>query len=55
MEYEDFRREYLAGGLSRDMLDPCPIAQFQQWLEQAVAGWLTTLTLPAEVAASVGP
>ena len=21
MEYEDFRREYLAGGLSREMLD----------------------------------
>ena len=40
MEYEDFRREYLAGGLNRDMLDPCPITQFQLWLEQAVAGGL---------------
>lgn len=40
MEYEDFRREYLAGGLTREMLDDCPIIQFQQWLEQAVAGGL---------------
>jgi pyridoxamine 5'-phosphate oxidase len=40
VEYEDFRREYLAGGLSRDMLAPCPIAQFQAWLEQSVAGGL---------------
>ncbi len=38
MNYEDFRREYLAGGLSREMLAPDPITQFQQWLEQAVAG-----------------
>ena len=40
MEYEDFRREYLAGGLNRDMLDTSPIVQFQLWLEQAVAGGL---------------
>ena len=38
MQYEDFRREYLAGGLSREMLDDCPISQFETWLEQAVAG-----------------
>lgn len=38
MNYEDFRREYLAGGLSREMLDPSPLAQFQLWLSQAVAG-----------------
>lgn len=36
MRYEDFRREYLAGGLSREMLDDCPIRQFEHWLQQAV-------------------
>ncbi|MBT4522878.1 MAG: pyridoxamine 5'-phosphate oxidase [Halieaceae bacterium] len=36
LHYEDFRREYLAGGLNRDMLDPCPVQQFQLWLGQAV-------------------
>ncbi|MGB1139642.1 MAG: pyridoxamine 5'-phosphate oxidase [Halioglobus sp.] len=36
MRYEDFRREYTAGGLSREMLDACPITQFEGWLEQAV-------------------
>ncbi len=40
MLYEDFRREYIAGGLSRDMLDDSPIAQFEQWLEQAVRAGL---------------
>jgi pyridoxamine 5'-phosphate oxidase len=38
VNYEEFRREYLAGGLRRDMLDACPITQFQRWLEQAVEG-----------------
>jgi pyridoxamine 5'-phosphate oxidase len=40
VEYEDFRREYLAGGLSREMLDACPIAQFETWLRQAVTAGL---------------
>lgn len=40
MKYEDFRREYLAGGLTRAVLAPCPIEQFQQWLGQAVEGGL---------------
>ena len=44
MEYEDFRREYLAGGLSRDMLAESPIVQFQLWLEQAVAGGVSDPT-----------
>lgn len=35
MRYEDFRREYTAGGLSRAALDACPITQFEQWFEQA--------------------
>ncbi|MFV0277433.1 MAG: pyridoxamine 5'-phosphate oxidase [Parahaliea sp.] len=36
MEYEQFRREYLADGLTREMLDDCPVRQFERWLEQAV-------------------
>lgn len=40
MEYEDFRREYLAAGLTREMLNPCPIEQFKLWLDQAVEGGL---------------
>ncbi len=36
LRYEEFRREYVAGGLSRDMLDVSPIRQFEGWLEQAV-------------------
>ncbi|NQX88794.1 MAG: pyridoxamine 5'-phosphate oxidase, partial [Halioglobus sp.] len=30
------RREYTAGGLTRQMLDVCPLRQFEVWLEQAV-------------------
>jgi pyridoxamine 5'-phosphate oxidase len=40
VEYEDLRREYLAGGLSRDMLADEPIPQFEHWLQQAVNGGL---------------
>jgi pyridoxamine 5'-phosphate oxidase len=36
VRYEEFRREYLAGGLTREMLDDCPVRQFEHWLEQAV-------------------
>lgn len=36
MQYEHYRREYVAGGLSRDMLAGSPIVQFESWLEQAV-------------------
>jgi len=36
MHYEAFRREYIAGGLDREMLDANPIHQFEAWLEQAV-------------------
>ena len=35
-QYENFRREYLAGGLNRDMLDASPLRQFELWLAQAV-------------------
>jgi pyridoxamine 5'-phosphate oxidase len=44
VEYEDFRREYLSGGLTRDMLVDSPIAQFQLWLEQAVEGGVSDPT-----------
>jgi pyridoxamine 5'-phosphate oxidase len=44
LRYEEFRREYTAGGLSRDMLDPDPIRQFEHWLEQAVRADLTDPT-----------
>lgn len=40
MRYEEFRREYTAGGLSREMLDACPVRQFESWLEQAVRAQL---------------
>jgi len=36
VRYEDFRREYTAGGLTREMLDACPVKQFEHWLEQSV-------------------
>ncbi|MEM9255672.1 MAG: pyridoxamine 5'-phosphate oxidase [Pseudomonadota bacterium] len=37
MDFESFRREYSAGGLNRDMLDACPVRQFEVWMEQALA------------------
>jgi len=40
VQYEDFRREYLAGGLSLERLDACPVRQFELWLAQAVKGGL---------------
>ncbi|HBM85027.1 pyridoxamine 5'-phosphate oxidase [Haliea sp.] len=44
MKYEEFRREYLAGGLRREMLAPCPVAQFDTWLQQAVESEITDPT-----------
>ncbi len=44
MHYEAFRREYTAGGLNREMLDSCPLRQFESWLEQAVRAGLTDPT-----------
>ena len=40
MRYEEFRREYTAGGLTREMLNACPLRQFEIWLEQAVRAGL---------------
>jgi pyridoxamine 5'-phosphate oxidase len=36
MDIENFRREYLHGGLNREDLQDDPIAQFKTWLSQAV-------------------
>lgn len=52
MRYEKFRREYTAGGLTREMLDACPLRQFEAWLEQAVDAGLEDPT--AMVLATVG-
>jgi pyridoxamine 5'-phosphate oxidase len=40
VQYENFRREYRACGLTRQMLDSCPRRQFEHWMEQAVAAGL---------------
>lgn len=42
--YADFRREYIAGGLTREDLDPSPTRQFERWLEQAVEAGLADPT-----------
>ncbi|MEM0954095.1 MAG: pyridoxamine 5'-phosphate oxidase [Pseudomonadota bacterium] len=44
MELEDFRREYLQGGLERDDLRDDPFEQFDDWMAQAVAGGLADPT-----------
>lgn len=44
MQYEDFRREYTAGGLTGQQLDACPMAQFELWMAQAVHAQLTDPT-----------
>jgi pyridoxamine 5'-phosphate oxidase len=44
LRYEEFRREYTAGGLNREMLDADPIRQLEHWLEQAVRAGLTDPT-----------
>jgi len=40
LRYEEFRREYTAGGLTRERLDACPLRQFETWLEQSVRAGL---------------
>ena len=47
MEYDKFRREYTAAGLTRTMLDACPLRQFEQWLEQAIEAQLNDPTAMA--------
>ena len=46
-KYEEQRREYTAGGLRRDDLDPSPLRQFERWLEQAVHAGLADPTAMA--------
>lgn len=36
MNYEDHRRNYVLGGLHRDMLASCPLEQFDRWQQQAI-------------------
>ena len=40
MRYEEFRREYTAAGLSRELLDANPLMQFEQWFAQAASAEL---------------
>lgn len=44
MDIEEFRREYLQGGLQREDLCDDPVEQFESWLAQAVAGGITDPT-----------
>jgi len=54
LSIDQVRREYLQGGLNRDQLKDCPIAQFEHWLKQAVDAGLkdptamTVATVDAE-------
>lgn len=41
MKLDDIRRDYLKGGLNRPDLKDDPIAQFETWLQQAVAAELS--------------
>lgn len=43
-QFEDYRREYTAGGLSDEDLDASPITQFEGWLKQAVDAGLADPT-----------
>ena len=43
-KFADYRREYTAGGLTLEDLDPSPIRQFETWLEQAVQAGLADPT-----------
>ncbi|WOJ93054.1 pyridoxamine 5'-phosphate oxidase [Congregibacter variabilis] len=45
--FESYRREYIAGGLSAEDLCESPIAQFELWLEQAVKAGLSDPTAMA--------
>ncbi|WP_439107363.1 pyridoxamine 5'-phosphate oxidase [Congregibacter sp.] len=45
--FESYRREYTAGGLTAEDLSASPIAQFELWLEQAVKAGLSDPTAMA--------
>jgi len=53
MELEDYRREYTAGGLSREDLLDDPIALFDRWLAQSIDAGISDPT--AMVVATVDP
>jgi len=40
MNYDDYRRDYILGGLRRDALTPSPLALFEQWQTQAISAGL---------------
>ena len=44
MKYDHYRRNYLLGGLLRPMLNDDPFAQFDLWMQQAVAADLADPT-----------
>jgi pyridoxamine 5'-phosphate oxidase len=44
MQLQDYRREYIQGGLRRKDLSVSPIAQFETWLQQAIASGLSDPT-----------
>lgn len=44
MKFESYRREYTAGGLSREQLEESPLQQFERWLAQAVEAGLSDPT-----------
>ena len=46
-KFEDYRREYVAGGLKLEELNSDPIAQFEGWLKQAVDAGLSDPTAMA--------
>ena len=46
-KFEDYRREYVAGGLKLEELNPDPIVQFEGWLKQAVDAGLSDPTAMA--------
>ena len=46
MNYDDYRRDYILGGLRRDALTPSPLTLFEQWQTQAISamGWITPIS-----------
>ena len=44
MQLQDYRREYVQGGLRRKGINENPIAQFENWLQQAIESGLTDPT-----------
>jgi pyridoxamine 5'-phosphate oxidase len=44
MQLQDYRREYIQGGLRRKGLSANPITQFEVWLQQAIASGLSDPT-----------